>query len=113
MTPPDRSAASPAVPALGGHPGSVLVIADNAAVARRAVAWANAFTALGRLHRVRLISRAAGDVDGLVAEAVDVNATAILAAGGEAARQAAQAVAARLGLPLAIDGAADSAFPDK
>jgi glycerol dehydrogenase-like iron-containing ADH family enzyme len=91
----------------------VLVIADNAAVARRAVAWANAFTALGRLHRVRLISRAAGDVDGLVAEAVDVNATAILAAGGEAARQAAQAVAARLGLPLAIDGAADSAFPDK
>jgi glycerol dehydrogenase-like iron-containing ADH family enzyme len=110
VTPPDRSAASPAVPALGGHPGSVLVIADNAAVARRAVAWANVFTALGRLHRVRLISRAAGDVDGLVAEAVDVNATAILAAGGEAARQAAQAVAARLGLPLAIDG--DPAFPD-
>jgi hypothetical protein len=46
----------------------------------------------------------------LVAEALDMNATAVLVAGGEAARQAGQAVATRLGLPLAIDG--DPAFPD-
>lgn len=89
---------------LGGHPGPVLVIADNAAIAGRATAWAAGFRAVGRLHRVRLVGRGAGDIDGLVAEAVDVNATAILAAGGETARHAGRAVAERLGLPLAVDG---------
>jgi hypothetical protein len=110
VTPHDRHARTAALLALEEHPGPVLVIADNAAVAQRAMAWASGFTALGRLHRVRLVSRAAGDFDGLVAEALDMNATAVLVAGGEAARQAGQAVATRLGLPLAIDG--DPAFPD-
>ncbi|MFM7137363.1 MAG: hypothetical protein ACKO1M_09905 [Planctomycetota bacterium] len=88
----------------------MLVIADNAAVAQRATAWAAGFLAVGRLHRVRLVGHGAGDVDGIVAEAVTLNATAILTAGGEAARHAGQAVAMRLGLPLAIDG--ESEFSD-
>ena len=102
-----------ALPALEGHPGPVLVIADNAAIRRRAMAWADDFPALGRLHRVRLGGREAGDVEGLVAEAIDLKATALLAAGGEAARQAGQAVATRLGLPLAIDGDGDPECADE
>lgn len=91
------------MPALGGHPGPVLVIADNAAIARRARAWAAACATRGRLHRVRLVGGAASDFDGIIAEAMGLKATAILAAGGETARRAGQAVAARLGLPLAIE----------
>lgn len=106
MTGHDRHAPAATLPDLEGPPGAVLVIADTAAVTRRAVAWATAFTALGRLHRVRLVSQGAGDIDGFVAEAIDLKATAVLAAGGQAARRAGQAVAARLGLPLAIDGPA-------
>lgn len=99
------------VPALGGHPGPVLVIADHQAIARRALAWAAALAALGRRHRVRLVGPATGDVDGLVAEAVASNATTILAAGGERSLQAGRAVAARLGLSLTIEG--DPADLDK
>jgi hypothetical protein len=103
VTAGDRHADADAIPALGGQPGPVLVIADNEAIARRAPAWAAGFSACGRLHRVRLAGPVAGDVDGLVAEAVDLAATAILAAGGEAALHAGRAVAARLGLPLALE----------
>jgi hypothetical protein len=99
----DRHADADAIPTLGGQPGPVLVITDNEAIARRAPAWAAGFSACGRLHRVRLVGPAAGDVDGLVAEAVDLAATAVLAAGGKAALHAGRAVAARLGLPLAVD----------
>ena len=90
-------------PALGGDAGPVLVIADHAAVAGRARDWATGFAARGRLHRVRLAGPAPSDVEGLVAEAVGLNATALLVAGGETARHAGREVAARLGLPLAID----------
>lgn len=103
MSSGERSEAVDGIPALGGHHGPVLVIADNAAIARRALAWAAAFAAHGRPHRVRLVGPAAGDVDALVAEAVGWKATAILAASGETARRAAEALAARLGLPLVID----------
>lgn len=100
------------MPALGGHPGPVLVIADNAAIARRAQAWAAACAALGRVHRVRLVGGAASEVDGIIAEAVGLKATAVLAAGGEPARHVARTVVARLGLPLAIETDA-SADPDR
>lgn len=93
----------PKIPPLAGHSGPVLVLADNEAIARRAPAWAAGFLAVGRPHRVRLVGPLAGDIDGLVTEAVNLAATAILAAGGAGARQAAQAVATRLGLPLAIE----------
>lgn len=91
------------LPALGGHAGPVLVIADHAAVAGRARDWATGFAVRGRLHRVRLAGPMPSDVDGLIAEAVGLGATALLVAGGETARHAGQAVAARLDLPLAID----------
>lgn len=103
MTARDQPSAADRAATVGGHPGPVLVIADNAAIARRALAWAAGFVAAGRVHRVRLVGRATSDVEGLVAEAVGLNATAVLAAGGETARQAGQAVATRLGLPLAIE----------
>jgi glycerol dehydrogenase-like iron-containing ADH family enzyme len=90
----------------------VLVIADNLGIAQRATAWADGFASLGRIHRVRLVSRATADVEGLVAEALQLEPTAIVAAGGEAARHVGKAVAMRLGLPLAIDDG-ELAFPDK
>jgi hypothetical protein len=99
------------IPLLGGHPGPVLVIADHVAIAQRAPAWATGFSALGRPHRVRVVGPVAGDFDGLVAEAGELAATAILAAGGEEARHAGRAVATRLGLPLAIES--DRAGLDK
>ena len=100
-----RGERSPAagIAAVGGHPGPVLVIADNLAIARRARAWAQDFVAFGRVHRVRLVGNACRDLDDIVAEAVGLRATAILAAGGAAARDAARAVAARLGLPLTCE----------
>ena len=109
----DRAAGREAtgIPPLAGHPGPVLVLADNEAIARRAPAWAAGFLAVGRPHRVRLVGPLAGDIDGLVTEAVNLAATAILAAGGAGARQAAQAVATRLGLPLAIES--DTAMSDR
>ena len=91
------------MPVVGGQAGPVLVIADHAAVARRAPAWAVGFAAQGRLHRVRLVGPTPSGVESIVAEAVGLGATALLVAGGETARQAGQAVAARLGLPLAIE----------
>lgn len=84
------------------------MIADNAAIARRALAWARSFAALGRLHRVRLVGTAGADVEALVAEARDLEATAILAAAGETAHRVARAVAARLDLPLAVDRAVEA-----
>ncbi len=101
----DRPAGSDAtgIPSLGGHVGPVLVIADHVAIAERAPAWATGFSALGRSHRVRVVGPLADDFDGLVAEARDLAATAILVAGGDAARHAGRAVAAWLGLPLAIE----------
>ena len=109
MTGEGDPAPATGIPALGGRPGPVLVIADNRAIARRAPAWAADFVAFGRVHRVRLVDRAASDLDALVAEAVSLRATAILAAGGAATRAAALAVAARLGLPLAVE--TDAADP--
>lgn len=109
MTGAGDPATATGIPAPGGQPGPVLVIADNRAIARRAPAWAADFVALGRVHRVRLVDRAASDLDALVAEAVSLRATAILAAGGAATRAAARAVAASLGLPLTVE--TDAADP--
>ena len=103
MTAPAHPSGSGSLPALGGETGPVLVIADHAAVARRGLAWATGFAARGRLHRVRLVGPTPSHVESIVAEAVGLGATALLVAGGETARHAGQAVAARLGLPLAIE----------
>lgn len=103
MTDPTGGSKHPKTPLLAGQPGPVLVLADNEAIARRAPAWAAEFLAAGRPHRVRLVGRVASDIDALVIEAVNLAATAILAAGGPGSRHAACAVATRLGLPLAIE----------
>ena len=103
MTNPTGGSKHSKTPPLAGQPGPVLVLADNEAIARRAPAWAAGFSACGRPHRVRLVGPVAGDVDGLVIEAVNLAATAILAAGGKEAMQAGRAVAARLSLPLLLE----------
>lgn len=81
--------------------GPVLVVADNDAIARLAPHWAEQFAAAGRLHRVRLAgSTSDRELERLAAEARSLAAVAIAAAGGDAARSLAAAVATRLGLPL-------------
>ena len=82
-------------------PGPILVVADNAAIARSAVDWNRRFAAAGRLHRVRLAGRGdAGDVAAVAAEAVSLGAVAILAAGDRTAVGLAAQVAESLNLPL-------------
>lgn len=88
-------------------PQRVLVVADNEAIGRHAVRWADAFARASSVHRVRLV--AAGDpraIEAVVTEATSLGATALLAAGGAAARAVAAAAAARLVLPLVRDDAA-------
>lgn len=104
MTAPPGGDSPFRTPPLAGQPGPVMVLADTEAIARRAAAWAAELQAAGRPHRVRLVGPVAVNVDDLVTEAVSLAATAMLAAGGPGTRQAARAVAARLGLPLVIEG---------
>ncbi|MFM8414827.1 MAG: hypothetical protein ACKOCX_08885 [Planctomycetota bacterium] len=81
--------------------GPILVVADNEAIARLAPRWAEQFAAAGRLHRVRLAGAPSDrEIERLASEARSLAAVAIAAAGGDAARSLAQAVASRLGLPL-------------
>ncbi len=85
----------------------MLVVADNDAIGRHALRWADAFANAGTMHRVRLVTGAdSRATDAVVAEAAHLGATAILASGGAAARAVAAAAAGRLGLPLAQDEAA-------
>ncbi len=91
---------SPAA-ALAGVLGPVLVLADNRAIAAAAPRWAAAFAAAGHLHRVRLVDRASErEVEAVLAEAQNLAAATILAAGSGSPLAVGQAVASRLGLPL-------------
>jgi hypothetical protein len=82
-------------------PGPILVVADNAAIARSAVDWSRRFAALGRLHRVRLAGRGdAEDVAAIAAEAVSLGSVAIMAAGDRTVVGLAARVAEALNLPL-------------
>lgn len=77
-----------------GLSGPVLVVADAAAIAAEAPAWASGFAAAGLPHRVILsgvdIETAAGDWDTRV----------VVAAGAAEAVAAARAAAAALGVPV-------------
>lgn len=77
-----------------GLGGPVLVVADAAAIAAEAPAWASGFAAAGLPHRVILagvdIATAAGDWDTRV----------VVAAGAVEAVAAARAAAAALGVPV-------------
>jgi glycerol dehydrogenase-like iron-containing ADH family enzyme len=98
------------LPAIPGHPGGVLVIADNATIGTSAIRWRDSFAASGRPYRVRLVgANAAGDIEKVVAEGRSLKAAAILVAGGDAALAVSRQAAARLGLPLAVDHAAGHA----
>lgn len=88
-----RSWVPPADPA--AHcPGPVLVVADDATIARLAPAWAEAFAAAGKVHRVVV-----HDVD-VVAAAAGLGARVVVAAGPADAVAAARLAAATLGVPL-------------
>lgn len=87
-----------------GHSEPVLVIADNAAIASHAPAWARSFAAVGWRHRVRLSDGPADDVeaDAIACEARQFNAHTIVAVGGQATREAARAAAVRAGMPCCV-----------
>jgi len=81
-----------------GFSGPLLVVADNASIARFALEWERSFAAAGCEYRVRLAPAAAdaAGVEDLMAEARSLAAAAILSVGpGAAAAEAAR----RLGLP--------------
>jgi len=80
-------------------PGPVLVVADNAAIASSAPAWAAAFKAAGRPYRVRLAG--ASTASAMAAEARSLGAVAVMAAGTPATLLLAQSTASHLSLPFA------------
>lgn len=99
-----------------GHRGPILLIADNAAIARSAPAWAGAFAARGWLHRVRLSDVASADAAdiadearSLASEARSLSSGVIVVVGGEATRTAALRAAAEAGLPV-MDGEGRPAY---
>ena len=86
---------------LAGVAGPVLVLADNPAIAAAAPRWAAAFAQTGTVHRVRLVGRAtAPEIAAVLAEAENLGAATILAAGSGSSVEIGQAVASRLGRPL-------------
>lgn len=87
-----------------GHAEPVLVIADNAAIASHAPAWAGSFAAIGWRHRVRLSDGPADDVeaDAIAAEARRLGARTIVAIGGQATQRAARSAAVRVGTPCRV-----------
>lgn len=98
--------------ARAGHRGPALVIADNAAIARSAPAWARAFAAHGWRHRVRLceetssaLADVAAEARSLAREAESQGSGVIVAVGGVATRAAARRAAAEAGLPV-LEGTA-------
>ena len=87
----------------GGPAGPVLIVADNEAIARLAPRWAARFAAIGRVHRVRLLSLGSpAEIAAVVAEARSLPATVILAAGDTLLRERAARVAGLAGLPLMV-----------
>ena len=86
-------------------PGPVLVVADNAAIARSARDWCCSFATAARVHRVRLAGTGDScDVAAVAAEAKSLGAVAILGVGDHPTLALAAEVAATLGLPLVSDG---------
>lgn len=87
-----------------GHQPPVLIVADNASIARRASDWARAFAAVGWPHRVRLSDGPADDVEAgaIAAEAKHLGARTLVAAGDEPTTAAARAAAARTGTPCLV-----------
>jgi len=86
-------------------PGPVLVVADNAAIARSARDWCCFFAAAARVHRVRLAGTGdSRDVAAVTAEAKSLGAVAILGVGDHPTLTLAAEVAATLGLPLVSGG---------
>lgn len=86
-----------------GVAGPVLVVADSAAIARAAPAWADAFAAAGWLHRVLAADPAVDDdVAAIAAEAASCGAMALVAAGDAAVVSAAERAAAASRLPCIV-----------
>lgn len=87
-----------------GHGAPVLIVADNAAIAAHAPAWAGSFAALGWRHRVRLSDGPADEreADTIADECRSLGARTLVAAGGTATRAAARAAAARTATPCLV-----------
>jgi hypothetical protein len=87
-----------------GHQPPVLIVADNAAIARHAPDWARSFAALDWQHRVRLSDGPADaiEAEAIAAEAARLAARTLVAAGGAATQSAARAAAARTETPCLV-----------
>jgi glycerol dehydrogenase-like iron-containing ADH family enzyme len=87
--------------ALSGLTGPALIVADDAAVAGLAPAWAAAFADAEWVHRVLVFGGTASrrEVDAIAAEAGSLGATVIVGAGSQAVIDAALAAAAARALP--------------
>jgi glycerol dehydrogenase-like iron-containing ADH family enzyme len=87
-----------------GHQPPVLIVADNAAIARHAPDWARSFAALGWEYRVRLSDGPADDIEAeaIAAEARHLGAHTLIAAGGETTQAATRAGAARTETPCLV-----------
>jgi len=93
--------------AAAGHPGPVLVIADSRAIGILAPTWAQWLRQFGWDHRVRLATEPADrDIEPLLAEARDLGARIVIAAG--TARACGRRVAAAAGLPFVAWDTADT-----
>ena len=98
-----RDPEPPGAASSGGPAGPVLIVADNAAIARLAPRWAARFAAIGRVYRVRLLSFGSpSEIAAVAAEARSLPATVILAAGDTLLRERAARVAGLAGLPLTV-----------
>lgn len=86
---------------LAGVSGPVLVLAENSAIAAAAPRWAAAFARAETVHRVRLVGRASEpEIAAVLAEAQNLGAATILAAGSGSCAEIGRAVASLLGRPL-------------
>lgn len=86
---------------LAGVSGPVLVLAENSAIAAAAPRWAAAFDQTETVHRVRLVGRASEpEIAAVLAEAQNLGAATILAAGSGSSVEIGRAVASLLGRPL-------------
>ncbi len=84
-----------------GISGPVLLLADNLSIAAAAPRWAADFAAAGTVHRVRVVGHPSQqEIAAVLAEAKNLGAATILAAGSGSPLAVGQAVACRLGLPL-------------
>lgn len=83
----------------------MLLLADNRAIREAAVRWADDFAAAGVVHRVRLVEDSdEQEISAVIAEAGQLRAAAIAAAGDGPPQAVARAASEGLGLPfVAID----------